>query len=354
MRHELRVARNIPNIFLRRKANIDMVESGFTRKKVESLTLGEKLRKVRSDFRMSLADVSKATRIQVKYLELLEGGAYEKLPADVYVRGFLRSYARYLNIDEQALVKLYERERNIQQNLGHETKKKETTFHLAPVSLVVTSRTLVFGMIGVLLFGAFFYLYQEFKSFGSEPLLVIFSPENGSVVERGDVLLSGKTDRGAQVTLNGQGIFVDTDGSFHEKLVLNPGINAVNLRTSNRFQKEKSVTLSVEAHYTPDVADLESTSPGGIPSQTFQIEVAARSVPVDVSVVADGMIVFQGTLHSEERKTFTATATIKVSSNHGEATFVRRDEGEAVPLAGKTGQVQDVEFLKNLPTPSTP
>jgi len=60
----------------------------------------------------------------VKYLEYLENGQYEKLPAEVYVRGFLRSYARYLNIDEQALVKLYERERNIQANLSQAPPKK--------------------------------------------------------------------------------------------------------------------------------------------------------------------------------------------------------------------------------------
>lgn len=331
-----------------------MVESGFTRKKVESLTLGEKLKKLRTDFRMSLTDVAKATRIQVKYLELLESGAYEKLPADVYVRGFLRSYARYLNVDEQALVKLYERERNIQQNLGHETKKKEPAFALAPVSLVITSRTLIIGMIGLLLFGAFFYLYREFQSFGSEPLLVIYAPENGSVVDRGDVLLSGKTDRGAQVTLNGQNIFVDTDGTFHEKLVLNPGVNAVNLRTVNRFEKEKSVMLSVEARYMPDTATTGDTAAQAAPDQSFQLEITARAVPITLSVVADEMTVFQGTLRPEERKTFQATTTMKISSDHGEATFVRRDEGEAAPLATAPGPVKEALFLKTVTSPSTP
>lgn len=332
-----------------------MVESGFTRKKVESLTLGEKLKKLRGDFRMSLQDVSKATRIQVKYLELLEGGAYEKLPADVYVRGFLRSYARYLNIDEQALVKLYERERNIQANLGHETKKKEAAFNLAPISLVVTSRTLIFGMIGLLLFGAFLYLYREFKSFGSEPLLVIYSPENGSVVESGEALLSGKTDRGAQVTLNGQGIFVDNDGLFHEKLVLDPGINAVNLRTVNRFQKEKSVTLSVEARFTPDTTPpQQDVAPQSLSSQAFRLEISARSVPIILEVIADEIIVFQGTLNGGEQKTFEALTSIKVSSNHGEVTFVRQDDGEVVPLSEKPGPVQGVSFLKIPSVPSTP
>lgn len=225
-----------------------MGASGFTRKKVESLTLGEKLRKLRGDFRMSLPDVSKATHIQVKYLEFLENGAYEKLPADVYVRGFLRSYARHLNIDEQALVKLYERERNIQKNLGHEVEKTVSSY--APISMVITSRSLIYGCIGLLLFGAFFYLFQEFRSFASEPTLTILSPNSGAVIENDEVSVAGKTDRGAQVTLNGQEVFVDTDGSFQEKLVLQPGMNVISIRTINRFHKEKTIQISVEARYS--------------------------------------------------------------------------------------------------------
>ena len=129
------------------------MNDGFTRKKVESLTLGEKLRKLRTEFRMSLQDVSKVTRIQVKYLESLESGQYEKLPADVYVRGFLRSYARYLNIDEQALVKLYERERNIQENLGRDTHAHTVQSSFAPLSFVITSRSLALGVIFLVVFG---------------------------------------------------------------------------------------------------------------------------------------------------------------------------------------------------------
>jgi transcriptional regulator with XRE-family HTH domain len=51
-----------------------MVEASFTRKKIESLTLGEKLRKLRNETHIPLAEVSRATRIRVKYLELLESG----------------------------------------------------------------------------------------------------------------------------------------------------------------------------------------------------------------------------------------------------------------------------------------
>lgn len=227
------------------------MNDGFTRKKVESLTLGEKLSKLRTDFRMSLSDVSKATRIQVKYLELLESGVYDKLPADVYVRGFLRSYARYLNIDEQALVKLYERERNIQENMSGERRTDPASHGFAPLSFVITSRTLVLGAIFLLVFGAFFYLYREFRSFAAEPQLVVLEPQNGAVGEYQEVTVRGRTDKGAQVTLNNQSVSVDNNGIFSDRIVVRPGMNTIAVKTTNRFNKEKIVTLSIESRFVP-------------------------------------------------------------------------------------------------------
>ena len=102
----------------------------FTRKKVESLTLGEKLARLRTDMRLSLSEVSKAIKVQVKYLEFLERGQYDRLPADVYVRGYLRSYARYLNLDEKAMLRLYEQERNINQAIHPEDQRAEKRFSM--------------------------------------------------------------------------------------------------------------------------------------------------------------------------------------------------------------------------------
>jgi cytoskeletal protein RodZ len=322
-----------------------MVQSGFTRKKVESLTLGEKLRKLRNDFRMSLQDVSKATRIQVKYLEFLENGEYSKLPADVYVRGFLRSYARYLNVDEQALIKLYERECNIRENLGQETTKKPSSYESTPASFVITSRSLIMTLIVLLVGGSFLYLYREFKSFAAEPLLVVLAPENGAVIEGNEVTVSGKTDKGAELTINGQVVYVGDDGSFGDKLVLQPGVNAITLRTMNRFQKEKTAMLSVEARYTPvspapEVAENTET-------ETFRLEVTARERALLLTVKTDGEMVFSGTLPLHETKIFEAKESIAITSDHGEQTFVRMNAtGEPTLLSVEPGKTKEILFHK--------
>src|SRR4030042_1531553 len=102
---------------------------GFTKKKINSYTLGEQLKKIRSDGRVTLHEVSRETKIPVKYLAMIEEGDSENLPPDVYVKGFLKSYAEYLGVDHQKLVALYLRDKDIKKNLGKYVGRGELNYH---------------------------------------------------------------------------------------------------------------------------------------------------------------------------------------------------------------------------------
>jgi hypothetical protein len=67
------------------------------------------LRAGRTSRRLSLDDVARTTKINRRVLEKLESGQLDGLPADVFVRGFVRSFARCVGLDEgEALDKLGE------------------------------------------------------------------------------------------------------------------------------------------------------------------------------------------------------------------------------------------------------
>ncbi len=65
------------------------------------------LRAGRAERGMSLEDVARITKIQPRILDRLEGGTFEGLPADVFVRGFVRSVARCVGLDEDEAVRRY-------------------------------------------------------------------------------------------------------------------------------------------------------------------------------------------------------------------------------------------------------
>jgi hypothetical protein len=70
------------------------------------LSLALWLRQGRAQRGMSVEDVAKVTKIQPRILESLEAGKFERLPADVFVRGFVRSIARCVGLDaDEALAR---------------------------------------------------------------------------------------------------------------------------------------------------------------------------------------------------------------------------------------------------------
>ncbi len=70
-------------------------------------SIGSILRNRRQSLNMSLKDVEKSTKIRVRYLQAIENDDYSILPAPVYVRGFIRVYARTLGIDPKYIMDVY-------------------------------------------------------------------------------------------------------------------------------------------------------------------------------------------------------------------------------------------------------
>jgi cytoskeletal protein RodZ len=66
--------------------------------------LGERFRAAREARGLSLSDVSEQTRIRSVYLAAIEDENWSAIGAPVYIRGFLRTYARFLGLDADDVV----------------------------------------------------------------------------------------------------------------------------------------------------------------------------------------------------------------------------------------------------------
>jgi cytoskeleton protein RodZ len=69
---------------------------------------GERLKRERELREVTLAEITAATRIGPRFLEALENEDWGKLPGGVFNRGFVRSIARYLGLDEEGLLGDYD------------------------------------------------------------------------------------------------------------------------------------------------------------------------------------------------------------------------------------------------------
>lgn len=71
-------------------------------------TFGENLRREREMRGVTLEEISAATKITVRSLQALEADDFSKLPGGIFTRGFIRSYLKYLGLDEDALMAEYQ------------------------------------------------------------------------------------------------------------------------------------------------------------------------------------------------------------------------------------------------------
>jgi cytoskeleton protein RodZ len=70
-------------------------------------TFGENLKREREMRGVTLEEISLATRIATRFLRAIESEEWDHLPGGVFNRGFVRSFARYLGLDEENTVAEY-------------------------------------------------------------------------------------------------------------------------------------------------------------------------------------------------------------------------------------------------------
>ena len=73
-------------------------------------SLGEKLRAAREARGIALREVADQTRISGRYLEAIEADDYKPLPGGVFNKGFIKTFARYVGVDETEAISDYARQ----------------------------------------------------------------------------------------------------------------------------------------------------------------------------------------------------------------------------------------------------
>ncbi len=87
-------------------------------------TLGSTIKEIRENKKLSINDVSIKTNIIAEYIEAIENDNFSILPAEVYVKGFLRNISHVLEIDSNKILLLY-KNRNTEINVIENSKLLE-------------------------------------------------------------------------------------------------------------------------------------------------------------------------------------------------------------------------------------
>ncbi|MDH4078822.1 MAG: DUF4115 domain-containing protein [Nitrospira sp.] len=118
-------------------------------------SVGEFFRQVRETKGLTVDEVASKTRIRTDFVKALEDGNFAKLPDQVFARGFVRSYARSLGLDEEDAIHRFiqsagsfyekqdERER-LKIRQVEEDRKRQANRKTVAIAIGVAVLTLIF------------------------------------------------------------------------------------------------------------------------------------------------------------------------------------------------------------------
>lgn len=142
------------------------LNEGFAVESNTHLTIGQKLTQAREALGFSIGDVAERLKLSARQIEALEQDDYTNLPEPIFVRGFLRSYARLLNLDDASIVAdldatlpKSEDESKIESSVKKPKKIQthKTNAVISPKRIIIVLVILIIGMV----------LAVQFKPFGS-------------------------------------------------------------------------------------------------------------------------------------------------------------------------------------------
>ena len=121
---------------------------------VQPGAVGRVLRDAREGFGQDIATASQQLRIRSVYLTAIEEGRYQDLPGSTYAVGFVRSYAEYLGLEPNEIV------RRFRDEAAEVNGRTKLNFPMPAVEARVPSGALVLMalMVAVLAYGGWYYL----------------------------------------------------------------------------------------------------------------------------------------------------------------------------------------------------
>ncbi len=115
--------------------------------------IGNTLREARVRRNLTLQQVEEDTKIRVKYVQAMENEDFDVMPGATYVKGFLRTYAAYLNLDPDVIIDEYRsrglRSTEIQEPFGGVSMLGAPRSHRGRNTLVVVA-VVCLVVVGVL------------------------------------------------------------------------------------------------------------------------------------------------------------------------------------------------------------
>jgi len=221
------------------------MEDNFTENKILSSSdlIGQELKIRRIEKKQELETVSKKIKINIKYLEAIESGKFEKLPKGVYGKNFIREYAIFLGIDSKTMLDLYKSEfvvkdKNYIKNLF--VKKVSKTHHFLTIPRIIKNSILI--LVIIVCVG---YLGYYINNIITPPELELINLTEDRTITSHVFTIKGKTKKEVDITINNELVLIDGEGNFEKEITLKRGLNVVSVTAQRKYSKKRIIKRNI-------------------------------------------------------------------------------------------------------------
>lgn len=220
------------------------------------ITAGEVLKNKRELLGKSLEKVSADTKIQKRFLKYIENNQFEYFDSEVFLTGFIKIYAEYLDLDTSKILALYRRSNPNETLRDIPDKKKEPkSSKKLKQKTTIQPKLIITILLGLFLLGIFAYIGFQIYKFQRPPSLEILSPIPNSEVQTKDITVQGKTDSESIIEINGTVVETNEKGEFSYKVSLKEGPNTITIKARKNNALERVETIDIA--YTVDTQPQE-------------------------------------------------------------------------------------------------
>ncbi len=211
------------------------------------LTPGQILQKRRMDLRKSIPQVSQETKIQEKYIKLLESEDYSQFDSNVFINGFMKIYSEHLGLDVEKMLALYRRSDKALKETPKKPTSKVKDNRKFDISKIVTPINVII-LIAVLTIGTLiFFTVNRYNQLQQKPSIEISSPENNLITEESTVEIQGKITPTNRLTINEERVDVDSKGIFTKEYDISIGETIFTIEVEDPNTEVKNIkTLRIE------------------------------------------------------------------------------------------------------------
>ena len=207
------------------------------------ITVGEILQKKRIEKNLSYDEVEKKTKIRTKYLKALEKNDFKKLPPAPFVKGFIKNYSQFLDLNSQNLLAILRRDYD--EDKSGQIIPRPIIQPLSQPKITWSPQITLIALLAVVFICLSLYFGWQYISFISPPYLKAKSPKKNEKITSQKITVSGETDKNATLSINGQVITLTEKGEFEKQIILQEGINNIIIESTKKNGKKTTLNLPV-------------------------------------------------------------------------------------------------------------